>query len=98
MAKRKRDPWATPPLPPEPLLTVRQVATQLNITTATLYRYLYGGHLPYLRLPGTGRRHIRLRPGDVEAWIDAHLSSAQASRDPASQGPEWPDGCAPGGS
>src|SRR4051794_30738604 len=50
---------------PEPMLTVAQVAEQLNTTRWFVYhRLAYAGKLPYYKIGGV----IRFDPGDVEAY------------------------------
>jgi excisionase family DNA binding protein len=47
------------------LLTVRQVAEQLQVSTATVYKLCARRELPYVRVLGT----IRVAPADLAAFI-----------------------------
>ena len=49
------------------LLTVRDVAAQLGVCTATVYRLVGEGQLPHMRVLNA----IRLAPGDLAAFIEA---------------------------
>ena len=48
------------------LLSVRQVAERLSVSTATVYRLAERGELPHLRLSNA----VRVAPADLEAFID----------------------------
>lgn len=61
-----------------PLLSVRDVATQLNVSTQTIYDLCAAGKLPHRRI-GVGRGAIRFTTGDVAAYLD------QAARGPAAR-------------
>jgi excisionase family DNA binding protein len=58
------------------LLTAREVAELLNVSTETVLRWARRGDLPAVRMPGTTRGRLRFRPDDVDAWIDAHATGA----------------------
>ena len=47
------------------LLTVREVATQLGVSTATVYKLCARRQLPYVRVLGA----MRIAPADVAAYI-----------------------------
>jgi len=49
-----------------PLLSVRQVAGQLGICTATVYALCAKGVLPHVRVLNA----IRVAPGDLEAFVE----------------------------
>jgi excisionase family DNA binding protein len=49
------------------LLTVRDVAAQLGVCTATVYRLVGEGQLPHVRVLNA----IRVAPRDLEAFIEA---------------------------
>jgi excisionase family DNA binding protein len=49
------------------LLTVRDVAAQLGVCTATVYRLVGEGQLPHVRVLNA----IRVAPGDLAAFIEA---------------------------
>jgi excisionase family DNA binding protein len=50
-------------------LTVHEVARQLRVSRRTVYRYLRHEGLPHVRLGGGGS--IRVRRGDLEAWLQS---------------------------
>ncbi len=50
----------------EPLLTARELAELLGVSTDTLLRWTRAGKVPALRLPGGA---IRYRPDAIEAWL-----------------------------
>jgi excisionase family DNA binding protein len=58
------------------LLTVRDVAAQLGVCTATVYRLVGEGHLPHVRVLNA----IRVAPGDLAAFVEAQR---WAAREPA---------------
>jgi excisionase family DNA binding protein len=51
--------------PAETLLTVREVATWLGISTMSCYRLLWHGELAFCNVG----RAIRIRPADVEGYL-----------------------------
>ena len=57
-----------------PLLTAREVAELLGVSTDTVLRWTGRGDLPAIRLPGTARGRLRYRPEAIEAWLDAHAN------------------------
>lgn len=66
---------------PEKLLTVEEVAEILRVSLTTVYRRIQSGELPYIKL---GHRQVRVKPEDLEAYIDAH----RIAREPAESEPE----------
>jgi excisionase family DNA binding protein len=54
----------------ERLLTAREVAELLNVSSETILRYTRRGELRGYRLPGTARGRLRYRRADVEAWLE----------------------------
>jgi excisionase family DNA binding protein len=50
-----------------PLLSVRQVAAQLGVCTATVYALCASGALPHVRVLNA----IRIEVGDLEAFVEA---------------------------
>ena len=54
---------------PEKLLTVEEVAEILRVSLTTVYRRIQAGELPYIKL---GHRQVRIKPEDLEAYIEAH--------------------------
>lgn len=51
-------------------LTVLQAATEAGVSEHTIRRAYAGGHLMIKRF-GLGAQRIRIRRGDLRAWIDA---------------------------
>ena len=49
------------------LLTVREVAEQLGLCAATVYRLCESGELPHVRIV----QSIRIRPADLEGFLAA---------------------------
>jgi excisionase family DNA binding protein len=58
------------------LLTVRDVAAQLGVCTATVYQLVGDGQLPHVRVLNA----IRVAPGDLAAFIEARR---RGGREPA---------------
>ena len=56
----------------ERLLTAREVAGLLGLSTETVLRYVRRGELPAIRLPGTKHGRLRFRPSELAAWLDNH--------------------------
>jgi len=54
------------------LLRVREVAEQLGVCNATVYRLVESGGLPHVRIVNS----IRIRPEDLEAFLVARCASA----------------------
>ena len=52
---------------PDRLLSVKQVAGRLGVSTATAYGLCAGGALPHIRILNT----IRIAPADLDAFIAA---------------------------
>jgi Helix-turn-helix domain len=53
-----------------PLLSVRRVAGQLGVCTATVYALCARGALPHVRVLNA----IRVAPGDLEAFVEGRRS------------------------
>jgi len=51
--------------PVEPLLSVREVASRLRVSTATVYRLCDRGELIHIRVSNA----IRVPPADLEAYL-----------------------------
>ncbi len=60
---------------PEKLLTVEEVAEILRVSLTTVYRRIQAGELPYIKL---GHRQVRVKPEDLEAYIEAHRVTSTA--------------------
>ena len=55
------------------LLTAREIAEIISVSTETVLRRTRRGELPAVRLPGGA---IRFREDDLERWLTARTSSA----------------------
>lgn len=51
------------------LLTVREVADTMRVSTMTVYRLIRDGDMPAIRVG----KHFRLRTEDVDAFLDARM-------------------------
>jgi excisionase family DNA binding protein len=65
-----------------PLLTAREVASQLGVSSETVLRATRSGTLPGSRLPGGA---LRYRPDEFDAWLSSrstttHTQAMQAGR------------------
>jgi excisionase family DNA binding protein len=60
----------------EPAMTVRDIATVLNVDEKTIYRLAQKGDLPGFKVSGSWRFQ---RP-DLVAWIDAQKQDVKAIR------------------
>jgi excisionase family DNA binding protein len=63
------------------LLTAREVSEMLAVSPETVLRWTRRGQLPAFRLPGGA---IRYREPDVDAWLDAHSTTAGDGTEEAS--------------
>jgi len=57
------------------LLPVKEVAQQLGVCNATVYRLVEAGELPHVRIVNS----IRIRPDDLEAFIAAKCAATGRS-------------------
>ena len=55
------------------LVTARQFAQHIGVSTETVLRWTRRGDLPAIRLPGGA---IRYRPEVLEVWLDEHATAA----------------------
>lgn len=70
----------------EYLLTTRQVAHLLGLSHRSVEGLrLTGGGPPFVRL---GRRAVRYRRRDVEAWIELGLRTSTSQQEPTSPNPQ----------
>ena len=53
-------------------MTVREVATYLNVDEKTIYRLAKRGEIPGFKVAGTWR----FKKGDIDAWIEARKADA----------------------
>lgn len=59
------------------LLTIPEVARELRVTRATVYRYFASGELKRVRLGAKG--HFRVERAEVDAFIERNRHEAAAS-------------------
>jgi excisionase family DNA binding protein len=59
------------------LLTARELAGLLEVSTETVLRWTRRGELPAIRLPGGA---IRYRETDLDAWLEARETAGDATR------------------
>lgn len=57
-----------------PLLTAREVADQLGVSTETVLRWTRRGDLPAFRLPGGA---LRYRKADLAQWLDTRATMVE---------------------
>lgn len=60
----------------EHLLSIEEVADILGVPVRTLYSWRYRTELTGPRAIRVGR-HLRYRPSDVDAWLDAQVDQGQ---------------------
>jgi excisionase family DNA binding protein len=63
------------------LLTAREVADMLGVTSETVLRYTRQGHLRGIRLPGTVRGRLRYRSDDIDVWLAKHETAGDGARE-----------------
>jgi excisionase family DNA binding protein len=51
------------------LLTVRQVAERLGLSTWSVYRRCESGELPSVRLGSTKKAPLRISEAELDAWL-----------------------------
>ena len=59
------------------LITYRQAAERLGMPVGTLYSLVSTRRIPHVRL---GRRLVRFRRRELEAWVDEHRVDARGHR------------------
>jgi excisionase family DNA binding protein len=69
---------------PYDLLTPREVAEVMRVSTMTVYRLIKSGELPATRVG----KHLRIRGGDVVKFLDARRVPAPVDR--GGKGGTWP--------
>ena len=62
------------------LMTPREVAETMRVSTMTVYRLVKAGTLPAIRVG----KHLRIRRADLRAYLDARLVQ------PDPEGAPWP--------
>ena len=77
---------------PYDLLTPREVAEVMRVSTMTVYRLIKSGELPAIRVG----KHLRIRANDVAKFLDARVVHAVhepvAPMKPGREGGPWPVG------
>jgi excisionase family DNA binding protein len=77
---------------PHDLLTPREVAEVIRVSTMTVYRLIKSGELPAMRVG----KHLRIRGSDVAEFLDARIVPVPAprvvagSKQSAVKGSPWP--------
>lgn len=61
----------------ESAMTVREVATYLNVNEKTVYRLVQEGRLPGFKVAGTWR----FKREDIDLWIEKQKQAAQKVED-----------------
>jgi excisionase family DNA binding protein len=56
-------------MPDRGLLTVREVAAAMRVSTMTVYRLIKAGDLPAIRVG----KHFRIKGGDLHAYLDSRI-------------------------
>lgn len=56
--------------PPAPLLTVRQVAERLSLSSTAVYALCDSGELPAFKIGAGKRKRYRIEPVSVEAYLE----------------------------
>jgi excisionase family DNA binding protein len=69
---------------PHELLTAREVAEVMRVSTMTVYRLIKAGELPAIRVG----KHLRIRRDDVTGYLDRRVVVAADRRDDG--GGSWP--------
>jgi excisionase family DNA binding protein len=59
------------------LVTAREVAEMLGISTGALLRWTRAGRVPALKLPSGA---VRYRPEQIDAWLEQHETAGDATR------------------
>ena len=69
---------------PYDLLTPREVAEVMRVSTMTVYRLIKSGQLPAIRVG----KHLRIRGNDVVEFLDARVVHTSVA--PGREGGTWP--------
>lgn len=69
---------------PHDLLTAREVAEVMRVSTMTVYRLIKAGDLPAIRVG----KHLRIRQRDVGAYLDARVVPVPGAG--RGEGGSWP--------
>lgn len=65
------------------LLTAREVAELLGVSTETIVRWTRKGELPAIRLPGGA---LRYREDDLERWLEERRTPDRRAAEPPPEG------------
>ena len=72
---------------PHDLLTPREVAEVMRVSTMTVYRLIKSGELPAIRVG----KHLRIRGNDVAKFLDARVVRARCTgSNRGREGGPWP--------
>jgi len=71
------DPTVTFAMPDRGLLTVREVADAMRVSTMTVYRLIKAGELRAIRVG----KHFRIKNGDLVAYLDSRMVGGDADID-----------------
>lgn len=66
---------------PSKMLTVHQVALELGVSSATVRRLIHGQSLRGVNVGAAGRPHWRVRPVDLEAFLNGRGSIDLSAED-----------------
>jgi excisionase family DNA binding protein len=69
---------------PHDLLTPREVAEVMRVSTMTVYRLIKSGEMPAIRVG----KHLRIRGHDVAQFLDARVVPVPGKRE--RKGKPWP--------
>jgi excisionase family DNA binding protein len=64
---------------PPRLLTTDEVAERLQVNRKTVYRLIWAGQLPAVKLASRGRGALRVREDELEAWLTSDPEGAAAA-------------------
>jgi excisionase family DNA binding protein len=64
------------------LLRIREAAERLNVSRASIYRWIDEGRVPAVQLGGRGAP-LRIPEDELDAWLYADVGGSLSSRPPA---------------
>ncbi len=64
-----------PPVDPDRLLTVREAAKRLGVSTSTVKRRIRDGSLPAVRIGTRPGQSVRVDPAELDHWIHQRSST-----------------------
>jgi excisionase family DNA binding protein len=59
------------------LVTARELAEQLGVSTGALLRWTRAGQVPAVKLPSGAVRYV---PDEIDAWLGEHSTAGDATR------------------